>query len=85
VVVPKRPGKGRLRTKPWKQGKHGLRLKDWLLTGLGGGISRMPYAPEGAPGIKKMMMICKCSCSQMERLILKKNMTSRFYSTWIVL
>jgi hypothetical protein len=45
----------------------------------------MPYAPEGAPGIKKKKKICKCSCSEMERLIPKKNMTSRFYSTWIVL
>jgi hypothetical protein len=32
--------------KPWKRGRHGARLKDWLLTGTGGGVSRMPYAPE---------------------------------------
>jgi hypothetical protein len=49
AVVPKRPGKGRLRMKPWKQGRHGARLKDWLLTGPGG-VSRMPYTPEGATG-----------------------------------
>jgi hypothetical protein len=36
--------------KPWKQGRHGARLKDWVLTGPGGGFSRMPYAPEGATG-----------------------------------
>jgi hypothetical protein len=39
--------------KPWKQGRHGARLKDWLLTGHSRGISRMPYVPEGATGIKK--------------------------------
>jgi hypothetical protein len=53
AVVPKRPGKGRLRMKPWKRGRHGASLKDWLLTGTGGGISRMPYAPEGETEIKK--------------------------------
>jgi hypothetical protein len=36
--------------KPWKQGRQGTRLKDWLLTGPGGGVSWMPYAPEGATG-----------------------------------
>jgi hypothetical protein len=41
--------------KPWQQGGHGARSKDWLLTGPGGGASRMPYAPEGATGIKKKM------------------------------
>jgi hypothetical protein len=46
----KRPGKGRLRMKPWKQGRHGARLKVWMLTGPGGGASRMPYGPEGATG-----------------------------------
>jgi hypothetical protein len=39
--------------KPWKQGKHGARLKDWVLTGPGGGVSRMPYAPEVATEIEK--------------------------------
>jgi hypothetical protein len=39
--------------KPWKQGRHGARLKDCLLTEPGVGVSRMPYAPEGASGIKK--------------------------------
>jgi hypothetical protein len=42
-----------LRIKPWKRGRHGARLKDWQLTEPGEGISRMPYAPEGATGIKK--------------------------------
>jgi hypothetical protein len=50
AIVPKRSGKGRLRIKPWKQGRRGARLKDWLLTGPGGGVSRMPYVPEGATG-----------------------------------
>jgi hypothetical protein len=53
AVVPKRPGKGRLRMKPWKRGRHGASLKHWLLTGTGGGVSRMPYAPEGETEIKK--------------------------------
>jgi hypothetical protein len=39
--------------KPWKQGRHGARLKDWLLTEPGGGLSRMLYTPEGATGIKE--------------------------------
>jgi hypothetical protein len=49
----KRPGKGRLRMKLWKRGRHEARLKEWLLTEPGGGVSQMPYAPEGATGIKK--------------------------------
>jgi hypothetical protein len=49
---PKRAEKGLLRMKPWKQGRHGARLKDWMLTGPGGGVSRMLYAPQGATGIK---------------------------------
>jgi hypothetical protein len=36
--------------KPWKQGRQRTRLKDWLLTGPGAGVSRMPYAPEGETG-----------------------------------
>jgi hypothetical protein len=36
---PKRHGKGRLRMKPWKRGRHGARLNDWLLTGPGGGVN----------------------------------------------
>jgi hypothetical protein len=36
--------------KPWKQGRNGTMLKDWLMTGSGGGISWMPCAPEGATG-----------------------------------
>jgi hypothetical protein len=58
-VVPKRPGKGRLSMKPWKQRRHGARLKDWLLTEPSGGVSRIPYAPDGATVIKK----CYCVCS----------------------
>jgi hypothetical protein len=27
--------------KPWKQERHGARLKGWMLTGPGGGVSRM--------------------------------------------
>jgi hypothetical protein len=50
AVVTKRPGKGRLRMKQWKQGRHGARLKGWMLIGPGGGASRMPYGPEGATG-----------------------------------
>jgi hypothetical protein len=46
VVVTKIPGKGLLRMKPWKQRRHGARLKGWMLTGTGGGASRMSYAPE---------------------------------------
>jgi hypothetical protein len=38
---------------PWKRGRYGVRLKDWLLTGPGGGVSRMPNASERATGIKK--------------------------------
>jgi hypothetical protein len=38
-------------------GKDRARLKDWLLTGPGGGVSRMPYAPEGATRIKKMFVV----------------------------
>jgi hypothetical protein len=52
AVVPKIPRKLRLRMKPWKRRRYGARLKDWLLTGPGGGVSWMPYAPEGATGIK---------------------------------
>jgi hypothetical protein len=50
---PKKFGKGRLWMKPWKRGRLGARLKDWLLTAPGGGVSRMPYSPEGATGVKK--------------------------------
>jgi hypothetical protein len=39
--------------KPWKRGRYGARLKDWLLTGPGGGVSRMPNASERATGIKR--------------------------------
>jgi hypothetical protein len=43
--------------KPWKRARHGVRLKDWPLTGPGGGISYVPYAPEGTTGIKKTLII----------------------------
>jgi hypothetical protein len=33
------------------------RLKDWLLTGPGGGVSRMTCAPEGAIRIKMMFRV----------------------------
>jgi hypothetical protein len=36
--------------KPWKRERHGAGLKDWQLTGPGGGVSRMPYAKEEATG-----------------------------------
>jgi hypothetical protein len=45
--------------KPWKRRRHGARLKDWLLTGSGGGVSWMPYAPEGATGFKNKKGLVK--------------------------
>jgi hypothetical protein len=53
-----------LRMKPWKWWRHGAGLKDWLLTGPGGGVSRIPYAPEGATGIKKNRMTVFTKCSR---------------------
>jgi hypothetical protein len=52
AAVPKRPGRGRSRKKPWKWGRHGARLKGLLLTGSGGSVAQMPYAPERATGIR---------------------------------
>jgi hypothetical protein len=48
VVVPGR----QWRKKPEKQAKHGRKRKDWQTTGPDGGVSRMPYAPEGATRIE---------------------------------
>jgi hypothetical protein len=39
------------REMPWKWGRHEERLKQLLLTGSGGSVSQIPYAPEGATGI----------------------------------
>jgi hypothetical protein len=35
-----------------EMGRHGARLKELLLAGSGGSVSQMPYAPEGATGIR---------------------------------
>jgi hypothetical protein len=54
-AVPKRPGGGRSRKKPWKWGRHGARLKKSLLAGSGGSVSQMSYAREAATGIGQML------------------------------
>jgi hypothetical protein len=46
------PGRGQSRKRPWKWGRHGKRLKELLLTGSSCSVSQMPYAPEGAIGIR---------------------------------
>jgi hypothetical protein len=53
AAIPKSPGRGWSRKKPWKWGRHGARLRELLLTGAGGGTSQVLYAPEGASEIRQ--------------------------------
>jgi hypothetical protein len=48
---PKNAWKRLSRKKPWKWGRHGAKLKGFLLRGTGGSVSQTPYAPEEATGI----------------------------------